>query len=490
MKATLRETLTFDDVLLLPAYSDYLPHEVNLNTQISASLRLQIPIISAAMDTVTEADMAISMARCGGLGIIHKNMPIEQQTINVIEVKRTENGVIRTPVTLLPTDSVELAKDTMSKFNISGIVVVDENRRLIGILTNRDLRYFSTQDQLVKDIMTKDNLVFTYEGTTIEQARDMLAKNKIEKLPIVTKDKVVCGLVTMKDIQSTLDYPDASKDEEGRLKVGAAIGNAPDTADRAAALVDAGVDVLVVDSAHGHSRSIINVVAQLKAAHPSVDIIAGNIVTAQAAEALADAGACAVKVGVGPGSICTTRVVAGVGMPQISAIMEVSRVCKKRNIFLIADGGIKFSGDIAKAIAAGADAVMLGGLLAGTDEAPGEEILYEGRKFKSYVGMGSIQAMRRGSTDRYFQDGTPNTLANKFIPEGIESMVPYKGKLQDVLFQLCGGLRSSMGHCGTKDIHSLQTNTHFVRVTPAGMKENHPHSVILTKEAPNYSSKL
>lgn len=478
------EALTFDDVLLVPAYSEILPSEAQLTTHIAPGIRLKTPIISSAMDTVTEAEMAISMAREGGLGVIHKNMTIEEQRINVIKVKRTENGVIRNPVVLDEGSSVAEAKDIMEKFNISGILIVNKAQQLKGILTNRDLRYFSEQKKLVSDIMTKENLVVVREGIAIEAANDILAKNKIEKLPITDEAGYVRGLITMKDIRSVLQYPDASKDEEGRLQVGAAIGNTPDVMDRVAMLIEAGVDLLVLDSAHGHSKSLLDLIVKIRKSYTRIPIMAGNIVTAGAAQALAEAGADAVKVGIGPGSICTTRVIAGVGMPQVSAIMEVAAYCREHNVYLVADGGIRFSGDIVKALAVGADAVMLGGLLAGTEEAPGEDILFEGRKFKSYIGMGSIKAMGRGSSDRYFQAKS----AKKLVPEGIESRVPYRGLLQDVLFQLCGGVRSGMGYCGAETIKDLQKKARLVRVTGAGMRENHPHSVVLTKEAPNYSA--
>lgn len=491
MHNSLPQAITFDDVLLLPAYSEVLPNETILSTQIGKYTNLNIPIISSAMDTVTEAEMAIAMAREGGLGIIHKNMSIENQELQVIRVKRTENGVIKNPVVLTGVSTVQEAKAVMEKFNISGIIVVNSEHKLEGVLTNRDLRYVSDDtNQLVRDIMTSEDLITAQENITIEEAGRKLATHKVEKLPILNKDGVVCGLITMKDIHSVLQYPQALKDCEGRLKVGAAIGNTSDVMERASTLVDAGVDVLTIDSAHGHSKAIIDLVAKIRSKFPSIDIIAGNVVTKEATEALADAGASAVKVGIGPGSICTTRVIAGVGMPQLSAILSVAPVCRAKGIGLIADGGIKSSGDIAKAIAAGADAVMLGSLLAGTEESPGEEVLYEGRKFKSYIGMGSLTAMQRGSGDRYFQEGGKAGVPapkKKLVPEGIESMVPYRGAVQEVLFQLCGGLRASMGYCGAKDIPTLQKNCKFVQISNASLKENHPHSVILTKEAPNYS---
>lgn len=487
----LPQAITFDDVLLIPAYSEVLPNETSLCTRIAKNTLLNIPIISSAMDTVTEADMAIAMAREGGLGIIHKNMSIEMQELQVIRVKRTENGVIKNPVVLTGSSTVREAKVLMEKFDISGIIVVDSDNKLEGVLTTRDLRYVSDDtNQLVRDIMTKEDLITASENITIEEAGQKLAVHKVEKLPIINQYGVVCGLITMKDIHSVLQHPHACKDADGRLKVGAAIGNTDDVFERAETLVHAGVDILTIDSAHGHSKSIIDLVSKIKAKFPYIDIIAGNVVTGDAVEALVDAGASAIKVGIGPGSICTTRVIAGVGMPQFSAILSVAPICRAKGVSLIADGGIKSSGDIAKAIGAGADAVMLGSLLAGTEEAPGEEILYDGRKYKSYIGMGSLTAMQRGSGDRYFQQGGKLGMATskkKLVPEGIESMVPYRGSVKEVLFQLCGGLRASMGYCGTPNIQSLQQNAKFIRISGASFKENHPHSVILTKEAPNYS---
>ena len=478
------EGLTFDDVLLVQQASSILPHEVSLKTKITKNLELNVPILSAAMDTVTEAELAIAIAREGGIGFIHKNMTIERQAEEVERVKRYESGMITNPVTLSRTKTLKEADELMRTYKISGLPVIEKDGTLVGILTNRDLKYRENLNVKVEDIMTKENLITAPVGTTIEKAKAILLENRIEKLPIV-KGKKLKGLITIKDIDNVINYPNSCKDTQGRLRVGAAVGVGEDTIDRIKALVEAGVDIITVDSAHGHSAGVVNRIKEIRKKFPKLDLIGGNIVTKEAAVDLIKAGVNAVKVGVGPGSICTTRVVAGVGVPQISAIMEVAEVCRKKGIGLIADGGIKLSGDVVKAIAAGADCVMLGGLLAGTDEAPGEEVLFNGRKFKTYAGMGSLAAMKRGSSDRYFQ---LESATEKLVPEGIESMVPYKGKLKDTVYQLCGGLRSGMGYCGTATIPELKENGKFVRITNAGLAESHPHDVIITKEAPNYQS--
>ena len=478
------EGLTFDDVLLVPQASSILPHEVSLKTKITKNLELNVPILSAAMDTVTEAELAIAIAREGGIGFIHKNMTIERQAEEVERVKRYESGMITNPVTLSRTKTLKEADELMRTYKISGLPVIEKDGTLVGILTNRDLKYRENLNVKVEDIMTKENLITAPVGTTIEKAKAILLENRIEKLPIV-KGKKLKGLITIKDIDNVINYPNSCKDTQGRLRVGATVGVGEDTIDRIKALVEAGVDIITVDSAHGHSAGVVNRIKEIRKKFPKLDLIGGNIVTKEAAVDLIKAGVNAVKVGVGPGSICTTRVVAGVGVPQISAIMEVAEVCRKKGIGLIADGGIKLSGDVVKAIAAGADCVMLGGLLAGTDEAPGEEVLFNGRKFKTYAGMGSLAAMKRGSSDRYFQ---LESATEKLVPEGIESMVPYKGKLKDTVYQLCGGLRSGMGYCGTATIPELKENGKFVRITNAGLAESHPHDVIITKEAPNYQS--
>ena len=478
------EGLTFDDVLLVPQASSILPHEVSLKTKITKNLELNVPILNAEKDTVTEAELAIAIAREGGIGFIHKNMTIERQAEEVERVKRYESGMITNPVTLSRTKTLKEADELMRTYKISGLPVIEKDGTLVGILTNRDLKYRENLNVKVEDIMTKENLITAPVGTTIEKAKAILLENRIEKLPIV-KGKKLKGLITIKDIDNVINYPNSCKDTQGRLRVGAAVGVGEDTIDRIKALVEAGVDIITVDSAHGHSAGVVNRIKEIRKKFPKLDLIGGNIVTKEAAVDLIKAGVNAVKVGVGPGSICTTRVVAGVGVPQISAIMEVAEVCRKKGIGLIADGGIKLSGDVVKAIAAGADCVMLGGLLAGTDEAPGEEVLFNGRKFKTYAGMGSLAAMKRGSSDRYFQ---LESATEKLVPEGIESMVPYKGKLKDTVYQLCGGLRSGMGYCGTATIPELKENGKFVRITNAGLAESHPHDVIITKEAPNYQS--
>ena len=474
--------ITFDDVLLIPSYSEVLPNQVSLKSRISDKITLNVPIVSAAMDTVTEADLAIAIARVGGLGFIHKNMPIPEQAAQVNSVKRSENGMIADPVTLSKDHTLAEAKELMAKYKISGLPVVDTDNKLIGIITNRDVKYQENLSAKVEELMTKENLITSDKSTNLEQAKEILLKNRIEKLPIVDSENHLVGLITIKDIDNQLEYPQANKDQHGRLIVGAGVGVGDDTMTRVAALVEAGVDIIAVDSAHGHSKGVLDKITEIRNAFPDLDIVGGNIVTADAAEALIKAGANVLKVGVGPGSICTTRVVAGVGVPQLSAIYNVYEKAKEYNVAVIADGGIKLSGDIVKAIASGAGAVMLGSLLAGTEEAPGEEIIFQGRKFKSYQGMGSLSAMKRGGKERYFQ-----SEAKKFVPEGIEGRVPYKGKLEDVIFQLTGGIRAGMGYCGTKDIETLQKDGKMVMITGSGLKESHPHDVIITQEAPNYS---
>ncbi|MDV4072332.1 IMP dehydrogenase [Elizabethkingia anophelis] len=474
--------ITFDDVLLVPSYSEVLPNQVSLKSRLSDKITLKVPIVSAAMDTVTEASLAIALARVGGLGFIHKNMPIEEQANQVNSVKRSENGMISDPVTLSKEHTLGEAKGMMAHYKISGLPVVDNDNKLIGIITNRDVKYQEDLGLKVEEIMTKDNLIISHKSTTLEEAKEILLKSRVEKLPIVDSENKLVGLITIKDIDNQLEYPNANKDGNGRLIVGAGVGVGADTMDRVKALVEAGVDIIAVDSAHGHSEGVLEKIREIRAAYPELDIVGGNIVTAEAAKALIEAGANVLKVGVGPGSICTTRVVAGVGVPQLSAIYNVYEYARTQNVAVIADGGIKLSGDIVKAIASGAGAVMLGSLLAGTEEAPGDEIIFQGRKFKSYQGMGSLAAMKRGGKERYFQ-----SEAKKFVPEGIEGRVPFKGKLEEVIFQLSGGLRAGMGYCGAKDIESLQKDSKMVRITGSGLKESHPHDVIITQEAPNYS---
>jgi len=474
--------ITFDDVLLVPSYSEVLPNQVSLKSRLTDKITLNVPIVSAAMDTVTEAELAIALARVGGLGFIHKNMTIAEQAAQVNRVKRSENGMISDPVTLSKDHTLAQAKDTMAKYKISGLPVVDGENTLIGIITNRDVKYQENLNMKVEEIMTKDNLITSDKNTNLEKAKEILLKNRVEKLPIVDAENKLVGLITIKDIDNQLEYPNANKDQNGRLIVGAGVGVGEDTLERIEALVKAGVDIIGIDSAHGHSKGVLDKISEIRKAYPDLDIVGGNIVTAEAAEDLIKAGANVLKVGVGPGSICTTRVVAGVGVPQLSAIYNVYEYAKTKNVAVIADGGIKLSGDIVKAIASGAGAVMLGSLLAGTDEAPGEEIIFQGRKFKTYQGMGSLSAMKRGGKERYFQ-----SEAKKFVPEGIEGRVPSKGKLEDVIFQLTGGLRAGMGYCGAKDIEALQMETKMVMITGSGLKESHPHDVIITQEAPNYS---
>lgn len=478
----IEQAITFDDVLLVPAHSAVLPHEVSLKSRLTDKITLNVPIVSAAMDTVTEADLAIAIARVGGLGFIHKNMPIEEQAAQVNKVKRSENGMIADPVTLSKDHTLADAKGLMARYRISGLPVVDDSDKLIGIITNRDVKYQENLDMKVADLMTKDNLVTSTQGTTLEEAKKILLERRVEKLPIVNEDGTLAGLITIKDIDNQLEYPNANKDQNGRLIVGAGVGIGTDTMDRVKALVDAGVDIIAVDSAHGHSKGVLDKVKEIRQAYPELDIVGGNIVTAEGARDLIDAGANVVKVGVGPGSICTTRVVAGVGVPQLSAIYNVYEYAKTRQVTVIGDGGIKLSGDIVKALASGAGAVMLGSLLAGTDESPGEEIIFQGRKFKAYQGMGSLAAMKRGGSQRYFQ-----SEAKKFVPEGIEGRVPHKGRLEDVIFQLVGGIRAGMGYCGTPDVEALQRDSKMVKITGSGLKESHPHDVIITQEAPNYS---
>jgi len=478
------EGLTFDDVLLIPMASDVLPSEVSLKTGLAGDIELNVPILSAAMDTVTEAEMAIAIAREGGIGFIHKNMPITDQVAQVDKVKRNESGMISDPITLGLSATIRDAEALLAKYKISGLPIVDDNGVLKGIITNRDLKYMQIDDTPVTSVMTKDNLVTAKVGTSLDEAKRILWKNRIEKLLIVDDDYKLKGLITSKDIDNAVNYPNACKDKLGRLRVGAAVGVAANTLERVDALVGANVDVIVVDSAHGHSKGIIDTVKAIRKKYPDLPIVAGNIVTREAAECLIKAGANAVKVGIGPGSICTTRIVAGVGVPQITAIMDVAETAHKLGASVIADGGIKFSGDIVKAIAAGADSVMLGSLLAGCKEAPGEEVIYQGRRFKVYVGMGSLAAMSRGSSDRYFQTGVQ---AKKLVPEGIEGRIAYKGEVADTVYQLCGGIRSGMGYCGCHTLSELQNKGRFVRITNAGLKESHPHDVEITKEAPNYS---
>lgn len=472
--------LTFEDVLLVPAYSEILPKEVSLQTKFSKNITLNSPLVSAAMDTVTEYRTAIAMARVGGIGIIHKNMDINSQVAQIKKVKKSESGVIIDPIFISPEATLMQAKAITDNYKISGVPVVDDSGSLIGILTNRDMRFETDLNRLVKEVMTKAPLITAQVGTSLEEARNIMNKHKIEKLPIVNEKGILKGLITIKDIQKRIEYPHSNKDDFGRLRVGAAIGVFQ--YDRAKALVDAGVDILVLDSAHGHSRGILETIKEIKK-HLVVDIVAGNVATKEGAKALIEAGADGVKVGIGPGSICTTRIVAGVGVPQITAIADVAEICNQEGIPLIADGGIKYSGDIAKALAAGASSVMIGSMLAGTEESPGETIIYQGRQYKSYRGMGSLGAMNKGSADRYFQEGTAQ---EKLVPEGIEGRVPYRGKIADVIHQMLGGLRSSMGYLGSKDIPTLWEKAEFVEITQSGLRESHVHDVMITKEAPNY----
>ena len=478
-----KEGLTFDDVLLVPAKSDVLPADICLKTRLTNKITLNIPLLSSAMDTVTESEMAIAMAREGGAGTIHKNMSIDKQAEMVDRVKRSENGVITDPLFLHPDNYVYEAENLMHKFRISGVPICDENKKLVGIITNRDMRFMVDFNVRISEVMTKDNLVTAPVGTDLAQAQEILRNHRIEKLPIVDEKGILRGLITIKDIEKATKYPNSAKDARGRLICGAAIGATQDVTDRAGALIAAGVDFLVLDSAHGHSANIIRSVARVKEAFPEAQIIAGNIATAEAAHDLISAGADAVKVGIGPGSICTTRIVAGIGVPQITAIFDAAQEAAKYNIPVIADGGIKFSGDMTKAIAAGANTIMIGSLLAGCQESPGDEEIYQGRRFKVYRGMGSIAAMENGSKDRYFQ-----TNNKKLVPEGVEGRVPYKGSVADTIYQLMGGLRSGMGYCGAPDIETLKATGQFVRITNAGLRESHPHDISITKEAPHYST--
>ena len=479
-----RQGLTYDDVLLVPQYSEVVGMQIDIKTHLTKNIVLNIPIVSAAMDTVTEYKMAIALAREGGLGFIHKNMSIEEQAHQVDLVKKNESGMITNPIVLTANHTVKEAYELMETYRISGLPVVDDANVLLGIITNRDMKYLKIDDTCVSSVMTKMPLVTAKEGITLEEAKAILWKNRIEKLPIVDDKNHLCGLITSKDIDNAKQFPNACKDSKGRLRCGAAVGVGADTLDRVKALVEAGVDIITVDSAHGDSLNVLNVVRKIREAYPNLDLVAGNIVTVEAAKHLIEAGVDCVKVGIGPGSICTTRIIAGVGVPQITAVGDVYEYCKDKGICVIADGGIKQSGDIVKALAAGGDCVMLGSMLAGCSEAPGDEVIYSGRKFKVYVGMGSLAAMKRGSADRYFQ--SKNTQAKKLVPEGIEGRVPYKGDLTDSIYQLCGGIRSGMGYCGAKDIPTLKEKACFIRITPSGLKESHPHDVDITVEAPNY----
>ncbi|EFL51319.1 inosine-5'-monophosphate dehydrogenase [Solidesulfovibrio fructosivorans JJ]] len=480
MEKIIETGLTFDDVLLLPSYSDVLPDTADVSSWLTPEIKLNIPLVSAAMDTVTESRMAISLARCGGVGVVHKNMTIAEQKLEVEKVKKSESGMIISPITVPPDMTVEQALVVMSEYSISGLPVVDGDR-LVGIVTNRDVRFVKDSVTKVGDVMTKENLKTVPVGTTLEEAKAHLHANRIEKLLVVDSNNKLRGLITIKDIEKIRKYPNSCKDEHGRLRVGAAIGVGSDRDERAAALLESGADFLVLDSAHGHSKNILDAIRAIKGDHPGCQLIAGNVGTYAGAKALIEAGADAVKVGIGPGSICTTRVVAGVGVPQVTAIMEASRACRETGKRLVADGGVKFSGDIVKALAAGGDTVMMGGLFAGTEESPGETVLYQGRTYKIYRGMGSIDAMRDGSSDRYFQE-----KSKKLVPEGIVGRVPFKGPVTESIYQLVGGLRSGMGYCGCATIEDLQQKAQFVRISPAGLRESHVHDVIITKEAPNY----
>ena len=483
MNKIVKEALTFDDVLLVPAASDVLPSTVDLRTSLCNGINLNIPLVSAAMDTVTESKLAIAMAREGGIGVIHKNMPVEEQVAEVDKVKRSEHGVITDPFHLTPDQPVQAACDLMAKYKISGVPIT-ESGKLVGILTNRDLRFETNFDQPIANVMTKENLVTAPVGTSLEQAQKILGRHRIEKLPIVDKDGNLKGLITIKDIEKSIQYPNSARDKNGRLLVAAAIGGSPDVLDRVSALLQAKVDMVVLDSAHGHSKGIVDAVAKVKKAFPNLPLVAGNVVTAEATRDLIDAGADVVKVGIGPGSICTTRIVAGIGMPQLTAVMDCAEQADKMGKRVIADGGVKYSGDIVKALAAGGSAVMIGSLFAGTSESPGELEIYQGRSFKSYRGMGSLPAMAKGSKDRYFQAD-----AKEFVPEGVEGRVPYRGVLSDIIFQLMGGLRAGMGYTGCGTVEELRKNAKFVKMTSASLIESHPHDISITKEAPNYSPK-
>ena len=479
-----KEGLTFDDVLLVPAHSEVLPKDVDLSVQLTKNIKLNIPMVSAGMDTVTESKMAIAMARQGGIGIIHKNMSIDEQAEEVEKVKRSENGVITNPFFLTPKHQVFDAEHLMGKYKISGVPIVNnvEEQKLVGIITNRDLRFVSDYSLVIEDVMTKQDLITAPIGTTLEGAEKILQQHKIEKLPIVDENNRLKGLITIKDIEKVMEFPNAAKDGHGRLLVGAAVGVAKDTMARIAKLVEAHVDIVTIDTAHGHSEGVLNTIREIRAAYPDLEIIAGNVATGEATRALIEAGADVIKVGIGPGSICTTRVVAGVGVPQITAIYDCATVAREYGKAIIADGGIKYSGDIVKALAAGGYVVMLGSLLAGTSESPGDTEIFQGRRFKVYRGMGSIGAMEKGSKDRYFQED-----AKKLVPEGIEGRLPYKGPLADTIHQLVGGIRAGMGYCGTKNLEDLRNNSQFIKMTGAGLRESHPHDVQITKEAPNYS---
>jgi IMP dehydrogenase len=477
-----KESLTFDDVLLIPAKSEVLPKDVSVKTELTKTLKLNIPIISAGMDTVTEAEMAIAIARQGGLGVIHKNMSIDEQAELVDRVKRSESGVITNPFFLTPENQVYDAEHLMSKYRISGVPIVNDSQHLVGIITNRDLRFVQDYSILIKDVMTKENLITAPVGTSLEEAERILEKHRIEKLPLIDEDGVLKGLITIKDIEKVIEFPNSAKDAQGRLLVAAAVGVTKDAMSRVSKLVEAGVDAIVIDTAHGHSKGVMDQVRRVREAYPNLNIIAGNVATAEATRDLIEAGVNVVKVGIGPGSICTTRVVAGVGVPQITAVYDCATEARKHGVAIIADGGIKYSGDMVKALAAGGHAVMLGSLLAGVEESPGEMEIYQGRQYKVYRGMGSVGAMENGSKDRYFQEDQ-----KKLVPEGIEGRVPYKGRLADTIHQLVGGLRAGMGYCGTATISDLRENAMFTRITNAGLVESHPHDIQITKEAPNYS---
>lgn len=487
-----KKAFTFDDVLLIPAYSEILPANVDLKTGLTKNITLNVPLMSAAMDTVTESKMAIAIAREGGIGVIHKNMPVPGQADEVERVKRSENGVITNPFYLHPGSFVKEADDLMAKYKISGVPIVDETNKLIGIITNRDMRFLKDKNMQIAEVMTKDNLITAREGTTMPEAQEILRKYKIEKLPLVDNNGKLKGLITIKDIEKTVQYPLSAKDAGGRLLCAAAVGTSGDYLERAAELIKVGADAIIIDSAHGHSVNIINAVKKIKAAHPGAQIIAGNIATAEAAQALIGAGADAVKVGIGPGAICTTRVVAGIGVPQITAIFDVAEVAVKHGVPVIADGGVKYSGDIAKAIAAGGSVIMIGSLFAGCEESPGDIEIFQGRAFKNFRGMGSLAAMTQGSKDRYFQDDIDveavGNNVKKLVPEGVEGRVPYKGSLAETVYQLMGGLRAGMGYCGTPTVEALQRDGRFMEITGAGLKESHPHDIQITKEAPNYSA--
>ncbi|ACY40190.1 inosine-5'-monophosphate dehydrogenase [Blattabacterium sp. (Blattella germanica) str. Bge] len=482
-KKILKEALTFDDVLLVPSYSSILPSEVSLKTYLTPDISLNIPILSAAMDTVTESSLAISIAREGGIGIIHKNMSIKNQSEEVYRVKRSESGMIDDPITLSRNSTLRHAQYLMNKYKISGLPVIEKDYSLVGIITRRDIKYRINLDSLVEEVMTKENLITSKKNITLEKAKNILLKERIEKLPIIDDNHKLVGLITIRDIDNLIEYPNACKDSKGRLHVGAAIGIDKHTLERVESLVKMGVDIIAIDSAHGHSSRVLKIIKSIRFSFPRIPLLAGNVVTKEGAKDLIDAGSTVLKVGIGSGSICTTRVIAGVGMPQITAINDVYEYAKDRNVNVVSDGGIRYSGDVVKAIAAGASSVMIGSLFAGTDESPGEEVIFQGRKFKTYVGMGSLIAMKRGSKDRYFQ------FSEKSVPEGIEAIVPYKGKMKDTIYQICGGLRSGMGYCGVSSITELMKTGKFVRITNSGLKENHPHSVSITKETPNYNTR-